>query len=335
MKILLYFESENLISKSGIGRAMKHQLEALRLAGVDVTTNPKDDYDILHINTIGFNSPLIINQARKLGKKVIYHAHSTEEDFKDSFILSNQIAPLYKIHLKNLYSSADFIITPTPYSLELLQHYGITVPMAAVSNGVEPDKYKKDLEKTKAFYKYFHLSEKDKIVVSAGLYLKRKGIIDFMEVARLLPDVTFIWFGHTAKVALPKDVKVALENHPMNVRLPGYVKGAIFEGAFANADVFFFPSHEETEGIVVLEALAAKQQVLVRDIGVYKDWLVNGENCYKGHDNHEFAFIINQLLNNKLKKVGEAGYQTAQRRTLAIVGQQLKSIYEQVLLFSD
>lgn len=335
MKVLLYFEGENLISKSGIGRAMRHQMEALRLAQVEVTTDPKDDYDILHINTVGFSSPLIINQARKLNKKVIYHAHSTEEDFKNSFILSNQIAPLYRLHLINLYSSADFIITPTPYSLELLKNYGITVPMAAISNGVDVEKYQKDDEKAKAFYRYFHLSPKDKIVMAAGLYLKRKGIIEFMEVARLLPEVTFIWFGHTSKIALTKDVKMAIENHPMNVRLPGYVKGAIFEGAFANADVFFFPSFEETEGIVVLEALAAKQEVVVRDIGVYKEWLVSGENCYKGNSIDEFAHIILNIINKKVPSVGAAGYQTAEKRTLAIVGQQLKAIYQQVLNMPD
>ena len=34
--------------------------------------------------------------------------------------------------------------------------------------------------------------------------------------------------------------------------------------------IFSFPSREETEGIVVLEALASQQQVLVRDIPVYQ-----------------------------------------------------------------
>ena len=32
---------------------------------------------------------------------------------------------------------------------------------------------------------------------------------------------------------------------------------------------FFFPSREETEGIVVLEALASHQHVVLRDIPVY------------------------------------------------------------------
>ena len=51
MKVLLYTENEKIINKSGLGKAIKHQMKALELAGVDYTTDPKDDYDILHINT--------------------------------------------------------------------------------------------------------------------------------------------------------------------------------------------------------------------------------------------------------------------------------------------
>ena len=46
MKILLYTENEKLVGKSGLGKAIKHQMRALELARVDYTTNPDDDYDI-------------------------------------------------------------------------------------------------------------------------------------------------------------------------------------------------------------------------------------------------------------------------------------------------
>ncbi len=60
-----------------------------------------------------------------------------------------------------------------------------------------------------------------------------------------------------------------------------------------------FPSREETEGIVVLEALASQQQVLVRDIPVYQGWLVANENCYMGHSIEEFKKYIEGLLEGK------------------------------------
>ena len=56
----------------------------------------ENDYDIIHINYYGPNSYALAKRAKKHGKKVVYHAHSTEEDFKNSFIFSNQISPAFK-----------------------------------------------------------------------------------------------------------------------------------------------------------------------------------------------------------------------------------------------
>lgn len=72
---------------------------------------------------------------------MIYHAHSTEEDFRNSFIGSNQLAPLVKKYLISLYSKADHLITPTPYSKTLLEGYGIKVPISAISNGIDLSRF--------------------------------------------------------------------------------------------------------------------------------------------------------------------------------------------------
>ena len=53
MKVLLYFENEDSIKKSGIGRALKHQLQACKDAGVETTTDKNSSFDIAHINTLG------------------------------------------------------------------------------------------------------------------------------------------------------------------------------------------------------------------------------------------------------------------------------------------
>ncbi len=332
MKVLLYFEGEDMISKSGIGRAMKHQMLALESAGVEYTTDPWDeDYDILHINTWGVNSEAIVRSARRRGRKVIYHAHSTEEDFRNSFLFSNALAPLVKMRLVSLYSSADAIITPTEYSKGLLEGYGIDLPIHVVSNGIDLSRYIRDEEKIKAYRKYFSLEEGDKVVLGVGLLFQRKGLPDFVEVAKKLPEYKFIWFGDISKMIIPHEIAEIIENHPDNVIFPGYVKGPIIEGAYSDADCFFFPSYEETEGIVVLEALAARQRVVVRDIGVFDPWLVNGVSCYKGHDNDEFAELVRGTVERTLPDTREEGYRVASERTLEAVGQKLKAVYESVL----
>lgn len=332
MKVCLYFENINAISKSGIGRALKHQKEALTSAGIEYTLDPDDSYDILHINTVGITSTAVINKAKDEGKKVIYHAHSTEEDFRNSFVFSNQLAPLVRQRLINTYSSADYIITPTPYSKSLLESYGIPLEISAVSNGIDLTRFEYDEEKIKAFRRYFSLRDDEKVVLSVGLFFERKGILDFIEVARHFPNVKFIWFGETPLYSVPQKIREAVEEeHPENVLFPGYVKGPIIEGAYMSADCFFFASQEETEGIVVLEALAGKRQCLLRDIPVYDPWLVNGVHCYKGKNNEEFIDLLGKILYKELPYLGEAGYQVAKERSIANVGQKLKAIYQKVL----
>lgn len=332
MKILLYFEGENVISISGIGRAFKHQQRALTSAGIEYTTDPWDpDYDILHINTYYMNSDAIVKHARENGKKVIYHAHSTEEDFRNSFTFSNVLAPGVKKWLMHLYNQADALITPTPYSKSLLEGYGIRLPIFPVSNGIDLKRYEHNVDKVIAFRKYFGIQPGEKVVLGVGLYFQRKGILDFVEVAKRFPQYRFIWFGDTNRLIIPREISEVVENHPSNVYFPGYVKGPIIEGAYSDADCFFFPSYEETEGIVVLEALASRCQVVVRDIGVFHPWLENGKNCYMGNNNDDFCNIIEGCLEGRLASTAESGYETARTRSIEAIGQQLKHVYEFVM----
>ncbi|GMA43935.1 hypothetical protein GCM10025853_13920 [Tetragenococcus halophilus subsp. halophilus DSM 20339] len=156
------------------------------------------------------------------------------------------------------------------------------------------------------------------MIISVGLYFRRKGIIDFVEVARRFPQYKFIWFGHISLYSIPKDIRRIVQyDHPDNVIFPGYIKGDIIEGAYSNADLFFFPSYEETEGIVVLEALASLQNVLVRDIPVYDGWLKDRKNCYMGNNNTEFSQLLEGIVEKSclifLKMVGKQHKQKVSR----------------------
>lgn len=311
---------------------MKHQIEALSNEEIEYTIDPNDDYDILHINTIGPKSSSIIKKCRMKGRKVIYHAHSTEEDFKNSFILSNQLAPVFKKRLIQLYTKADCIITPTPYSKKLLEAYDIKQPIYAISNGIDLNKFTYNKSNIEEFRTYFNLCPYEKVIISVGLFFERKGILDFIEVAKRLPLYKFIWFGHVPLYSIPRNIRnIVTKNHPDNVIFPGYINGPVLEGAYCGADAFFFPSKEETEGIVVLEALASYQQVILRDIPVFDPWMKDTINCYKGKTVDEFVRTVEDVVEHRLPEVKEAGRKTAEERSIPIIGKHLHHIYTQVL----
>ena len=330
MKILLYTEFENQIGKSGLGKAIKHQMRALEDNNIEYTTNPKDDYDIVHINFYGPKSYLMAKRAKKNGKKVIYHAHSTEEDFRNSFKFSNLIAPLFKWWICKCYKLGDHIITPTPYSKRLLEGYGLK-NITAISNGIDTSYFKKDKKLGTEFRKTYKYKDTDKVIMGIGLYLERKGILDFVELAKRMPEYKFIWFGYTDLKLVPKKIKDAVTTKLPNLKFAGYVEPSMIKGALSGADLYVFPTLEETEGIPIMEACACKQQAIIRDIGVFEDWLEDSKNVYKAKNIDEFEDKIKKILNKELPNLTEEGYKIALSRDVKIVGKELIEVYKSVM----
>jgi 1,2-diacylglycerol-3-alpha-glucose alpha-1,2-glucosyltransferase len=332
MKVLLYFENQKALRQSGIGRALVHQKKALELAGVDYTLNFDDnDYDVVHINTLFFDSYKKLKKCKKKGLKVIVHGHSTVEDFKYSFRVWRLIAPIYNHLILRMYKKADVIITPTEYSKSLIQAYkGVNCPVYAISNGIMLDDYKYDESMALKFDDYFKFDKNKKIVICAGLYFERKGIRDFFEIARKMPDVTFIWFGHLNKTLTQLKILRAIKKRPKNVLMPGYVDIKVLRGAFHRANCFLFLSHEENEGIAVLEAMASRLPVIVRDIPVFNPWLKDNEHVLKGKTNEEFIEKLNYIFNNDTTNLTDNAYKVVEERTLDKIGAQIKEVYERV-----
>lgn len=330
MKVLLYSEGMKYIEQSGVGRAIKHQMKALELTNVPYTTNKHDKgYNVIHINTVGPFSCLLASRAKRNHIKVIMHAHSTEEDFRDSFFFANALAPLFKKWLIFAYGLADQLITPTPYSKQLIDSYNIGLDCQPVSNGIDLTKFSYDNAKSQSFREEYGFNPDDQLVLSVGLQIKRKGILDFIQIAKDMPDTKFVWCGYTDPRLMTKDVKEAVANPPDNVYFLGYINNMI--GAYSAADIFFMPTQEETEGIVVLESLAIKKPVLIRDIPVYDGWLEDGLNCHKASDIKGFKDKISKILDNELVDTTDKGYEVVEERTLDKIGVQLESIYTELL----
>lgn len=331
MKVLLYTEGEKLFSKSGLGKAIKHQMLALDYEKIEYTTNVQDSYDIVHINYYGPNSFALAKLAKKRGNKVVYHAHSTEEDFKNGFIFSKQISPAFKKWLIRCYSLGDVIITPTPYSKRLLEGYGIDKKIYAISNGIDLEKFTRNPDLGKEFRKKYHLTNQDKVIIGVGLYIERKGIVDFVELAKRLPEYKFIWFGYSPLAAATKKVKKAVKTKLDNLTFAGYVEQAEIVNAMNGCDLYLFPTYEETEGIPIIEACACKTPALIRDIPIFEDWLEDGKNVYKAKDINDMEEKIKKIINHELPYLGEEAYQVAQDRDIKIVGKKLREVYEEVL----
>lgn len=331
LKILIYSKDYDTVKESGVGKAIDHQIRALKLAGCDFTLDEKDDFDLVHINTTLPGAVSFAKKAKKQGKKVIYHGHSTMEDFKNSFVFSNKIAPLFKKWLIYAYRKGDLVLTPTNYSKKILETYGLNRPIEVVSNGIDLDFWKEKLNDRENFYKKYGLDPNKKTIISVGLPIKRKGIDDFVKLARKMDQYEFIWFGKLDKALMDPDIKKEIENAPDNFHTPGYVDSEAIREAYSGSDLYAFLTHEETEGIVLLEALATKAQILIRDIEIFEEDFTDGVNIYKGKNLDDFEEKIKGILEGNLADLSEKAYEKAREKSIEKTGKRLVDLYERTI----
>lgn len=100
--------------------------------------------------------------------------------------------------------------------------------------------------------------------------------------------------------------------------------------AYSGSDLYIFPTFEETEGIVLLEALATKADTIIRDIEIYKN-LKDAKEIYKAKDREEFYKKIKLILEGKYPSLKEEGYKLAQEKSIENIGLKLKKYYQDLL----
>lgn len=334
MKVLICnkYAPQNLAG--GIDSSTTYLVKALNSVGIETTFNPNEDYDIVDINYFMNYAKKVLKQAKKKGKPIVTHGHSTLADFKHSFrawrlvsfVLMNRICYW-------LYKRSDRIIAVSDFAKSILEPEMVykKIPVDVVPNALDVDEFKYNKDDYKAFEQHFNIKKGEKVVINAGLYLERKGIEDFMEVARQFPNVKFIWFGYMDKFHTQDKILRTIKHRPKNVIMAGYMRNNIFMGALHRANCIFYPSFVETDGMVMLEAFASKTPLLVRDISAF-NYLQDNVHCYKGYTNEDFCKKLDYILNNDNSKVIENGFKyVKENRDFKIIGEKLKVIYEKVL----
>lgn len=328
MKVCIYLELEDMLKKSGIGRAVEHQRMALELNYVEWTKDINDDFDLIHINTIGPKSLYLAKRMKLKGKKVIMHAHTTVEDFKNSFWFSNALAVPLRKYLTYFYNQADMVICSAEYTRRVLVKHGITTKLMTISNGIDVERFENIEQKREHSREKYSLE--DIVPFSVGHVFARKGVSTFVNVAKKFPN-TFMWFGTIYHSVLgSRDMTNLVNNAPKNVIFAGYVDNRI---AYSAGDIFFFPSTCEHQPLAVLEAIAAKKPILIRDIPAFEGWLIHNENCLKARDEDDFTRQLQELMDNKRlrKDLSRNAYRMVRMHSLKNVGALLKEAYEHVL----
>jgi glycosyltransferase involved in cell wall biosynthesis len=331
VRVCHYFEGEGVVT-GGQAQSVRNQRTILDEAGVAYTTRPHLSVDLVHLNVMGPRSVTLALRARRRGVPVVAHTHQTAADFEDSFAFSNLLARPMRPYLAYAYSLADLLVCPSEHNRTVVGSYTDT-PARVVSNGFDPAKLAghDDPALRRAYLDRYDLDPP--VVFTVGHVLERKGLETFVETARAMPETEFAWFGYLnptgdrlGELLRSSEAKRLVESAPDNCTFTGYVEE--IAGAFAAGDVFYFPTHNENEGMALLEAMSCGAPPVVRSIPTY-EWLTDGETCRKADSVAGFEAALRDLLSDpdERARLGANARAESERFTLERVGEQLLDCY--------
>lgn len=319
-----YFEFSEHVT-GGIRASVRHQRKMFDRLGLEYTAEPTLDADVFHCNLMGPRSVWYAKRARSREIPVVAHTHVTAEDFGDSFRFTNAIAGPLRPYLAWAYGLADVLVCPSAYNRRLVETYTDT-PTTVVSNGVDREKLAGFESLESEYRERYDLGEPTVFLV--GHVIKRKGLETFVELARRMPELAFAWFGPLDLPLKGRETTRLVDQSPENCTFTGYVDDV--RGAFAAGDIFCFPTHEENEGIALLEAMAAGKPVVVRDIETFS-WLEDGEDCLKVSGLDGFETALDRLEDPTLRRrLGTNARARSEAFSLSAVAAQYATLYGEV-----
>lgn len=237
---------------------------------IEVSWNSKStDFDLSHFHTFGPQSMLY---ARKFKGKKIITAHSTPKLNYGNLAFPGLINLIYK----PVYKRFDHIISVSEKcKRELLEDMKLKKDITTIYNGIDTKKFIPNVKKRKKFREKNNID--GKLVLTVAQRTPRKGIYDFLRLAKKMPDIKFLWVGGFPYGVFSSQymkIKKEIDNRSKNTLFPGFVED--IKEVYSAADIFFMPSYAEGHSIVMLEALSMGLPMIARDNEEFREAF--GEN---------------------------------------------------------
>ena len=264
-----------------------------------------EQYDLIHIHTPFVAHYLGLKLAHLLNVPVVETYHTFFEDYLHHYlpIIPKPIArSLARFVSRRQCNAVDAIISPSQPMLDVLRDYGVKSKANVVPTGLQAHSFQKANGKSFREKYGIALDRPMSLFVGRVAFEKNIGFLlrTWVEVIKKQPDALLVIAGEgpaeKSLHALGKELN--LED---NLKFIGYLdRETELNNCYAAADVFVFSSLSETQGLVLLEAMAQGTPVVaIAELGT-KSILVEGEGALIAPENElVFAERVNTLLSNK------------------------------------
>jgi 1,2-diacylglycerol 3-alpha-glucosyltransferase len=291
----IYFDPEDRLMKYGETLKLLPELEAAQ-------------YDLIHIHTPFVAHYLGLKLAKLLNIPCVETYHTFFEDYLHHYlpwIPKGMARGLARFISKKQCNAVDAIVAPSQPMLDVLREYGVSVKAEVIPTGLQESSFAE--ADSSAFRKKFSIPQKRPMLLYVGRVAYEKNIDFLLDMTRSLiarfPDVLLVITGEgPAEKHLHE--RVAKLHLIENVRFLGYLdRNTELNACYRAADVFVFASKSETQGLVLLEAMAQGTPVVaIAELGT-ASILVEGEGALIAPDSVTvFADKVAVLLSDEPKR---------------------------------
>jgi glycosyltransferase involved in cell wall biosynthesis len=223
--------------------------------------------DLIHVQTPFVAHYAGCKAAQRYGIPVIATYHTLFEEYLQHYaplLPAAWLRGLARRFSRRQCNALDAVIVPSQAIDQRLRAYGVTAPMHVLPTGIALPAAVG--EGRQAFRARFGIGASRPVALFVGRVAHEKNIgflLDVLALAReSLPDILLVIAGEGPALPRLRQTVGARGLHD-NVLFIGYLdRNSELPACYAAADVFVFASRSETQGLVLLEAMAAGLPVL-------------------------------------------------------------------------
>ena len=300
LRVNMLSESEFTVKGHGVHTAYIELTAALKKRpDIDIAVNTDRPADITHIQTVGFYA------LRRLlfgsGKKVV-SAHIVPDSFIGSLAMAQYWKPVGRWWLKFFYGKADLVLAVSKMVQDELRDDMGLENVELLYNTIDMSRYHRTTADQQKARKQLNIKEDTFVVVGNGQIQPRKRFDVFVQMARELPEIRFIWVGGMPFKNLAADYKKMqkmVDDAPKNLRVTGVIPLEKVRAYYHVADVFVLPAEQENHPLCVLEAAGSGLPVVLRNIPQYDDTFADA--ALMADSDADFIRIVRELRDDKTK----------------------------------
>lgn len=298
--------------------------------------------DLIHVHHPALIGNVALEIKRKLHIPIVFTYHTRYEEYLHYIAglkKMEEYTGLLEKYLQYFCKRCDLLIAPTPGVQKYLRQKGYQTSIEVLPTGIPVENFRIEKEKTERIRQHYR-GNADYLFCTVSRIAKEKNLYFQLEglacLKRLLKK-SGKSFRHIMIGEGPE--KENLMQHMQELGLTeeiillGNVDNMEIKNYQAASDLFLFTSKSETQGIVLLEAMAASNPVVAVKASGVQDVIRDGENgSMTAEDSYQWAKKIIEILDSpKQMEVMRIGArQTAELYSEEMIAERAEYCYKKI-----